>query len=366
MNFTPNISINILHNNAEVLLWNDPHNLISFDAYYKTAYYLNTVLKPLLFIVAMPTGVLSCVIFKRQGLGDRMNLCLFVQVFIDLIFVCYSMVFSLAFWVRILEPIIGEELHVKMQYALSINYGLREASACISVLIAVERCVCVVFPLRANTLMSTRSMGFLLVAIVITMQLAFVTTPVKKYVYSVYDEATGGSRWVVAPSTAWQTSATLMLYDKVEDTLMMIVFPLVTFLLVSGATVITVVKLKAAISWREKISCSINTNVQSHQVALTKMLVIVSFVFIASKLPWVAFTLARIFWPDFLPSGSQSNIYKVSELMAHYFYYVHSSIDFFIYYARSSRFRSHLQALFTCSHKHTGVREMTKNTIINT
>ncbi|PVD27966.1 hypothetical protein C0Q70_10542 [Pomacea canaliculata] len=110
-----------------------------------------------------------------------------------------------------LEPKAGEELFVKtLYYAMGVNYGLREASTCISVLIAVDRCLCVVFPLRANTLMSTRTMGILLATIVIGMQLAFVTTPVKRYVFAVYDNTTGGTRWAVAPSAAWQKSEVLL------------------------------------------------------------------------------------------------------------------------------------------------------------
>ncbi|XP_025097650.1 uncharacterized protein LOC112565965 [Pomacea canaliculata] len=251
--------------------------------------------------------MVSCLVFRRQGVRDRMNLCLFTLALVDMTYLIYSMAFSLTFWIRMLEPKAGEELFVKtLYYAMGVNYGLREASTCISVLIAVDRCLCVVFPLRANTLMSTRTMGILLATIVIGMQLAFVTTPVKRYVFAVYDNTTGGTRWAVAPSAAWQKSEVLLVYDKGEDTLMLIVFPLVIFVLVSGSTATTVVTLRAAMSWREKTS-STSSDSQGQQVALTKMLVLVSCVFIVSKVPWVVITLVRIFYPDFSPTGKFIN-----------------------------------------------------------
>lgn len=340
-----------LQTGADFLPWNSPGNLISHETYLTTTFYLDAVVKPIVFVIGVPTNLLNCLVFKQQGLRDRMNLCLFALVFVDMTYLAYSMLFTTAFCIRKLEPAIGEELYTKMQYyGISINYGLRETSAGISVLIAVERCVCVVFPLLANTLISTRTMSILLATIVIGMQLAFVTTPVKKRVFPVYDNTTGETRWAVAPSAAWQENQALMLYDKMEDTFMMIVFPLFTFILVSGATAITVIKLRAAILWRKKIRFS-GSDAQDHQVALTKMLVLVSCVFIASKAPWVAITVTRIFYPDFSPSGSQSNLYRVLEVVAHYCLYIHSAVNFFIYYSRSSRFKSNLRAVGGCWHK---------------
>ncbi|KAK7469674.1 hypothetical protein BaRGS_00036303, partial [Batillaria attramentaria] len=52
-----------------------------------------------------------------------------------------------------------------------IMWGMRAASGCITMVIACERCVCVVFPLRANSIMRTRTMGALLAAIVIVFTL---------------------------------------------------------------------------------------------------------------------------------------------------------------------------------------------------
>ncbi|XP_025097644.1 thyrotropin-releasing hormone receptor-like [Pomacea canaliculata] len=333
----------------EFLPWNNPSNIISYDAYYKMAYYFNNILKPLVLVIAIPTSIISGLVFKSQGLKERMNLCLLVLTLVDMTFVCYSMVFTMTFWIRILMPVLGEEVYTKAQYyAMNVNYGLRETSACISGLIAVERCVCVVLPFHAHFLMSTRTMGILLVAMVITMQLAFITTPLKRYVFAVYDNTTDTLRWTVAVSDAWHRSEGLMLYDKAEDTFMLILLPLVIFFVVSGSTVITVVKLRSALSWRDVVSSSKDS--VSQQVALTRILVLVSGVFIASKAPWVVITLVRFFYPDFSPTGTQSNIYRASDLIAHYCLYFHSSINFFIYYSRSSKFRLHLSRLCQCSH----------------
>ncbi|XP_025097648.1 uncharacterized protein LOC112565963 [Pomacea canaliculata] len=348
MNLSLTISGSDPKTKISYLPWNNPDNILSYQAYTDTVFHYNNILKPLVISVGVSTNIINCVVFTRQGLRDRMNLCLFVLALVDMTYLAYSLIFTLAFWIRLLEPILGEEVYQKTYYyATGANFGFRETSACISVLIAVERCVCVVFPLRANNLMSTRTMGILLVAIVIGMQLAFVTTPIKRYVLPTYDNITGETRWRMVPSAAWQNSEGLLRYDVIEDTIMMVIFPLATFILVSGATAITVVKLRAAMSWREKTS-STSSDAQVQQVALTKMLVLVSCIFIASKVPWIALTVARIFYPDFSPSGRQSNVFRVAELIAFYFPYVHSAVNFFIYISRSSRYKSELRAICNC------------------
>lgn len=334
---------------AEFLPWDNPDSLVTYDSYLKWLSYFNTVIKPTVYVLCMTTNIFNCLVFRSQGLRDRMNLCLFVLAIIDMTCLSYSMIYTVTMCIRIAKPELGEELYVKeLFYAMGVNYGWREASACINVVIAVERCVCVLFPLQANTIMSTRTMGILLVSIVIGMQLAFVTAPAKRYVFPVYDNTTGKTRWTVTSSEPWKNNQDLILYEKVEDTFMMIVFPFFTFTVVSGATIITVVKVRGAMVWRENAS-SVTSDAQGQHLALTKMLVVVSCLFVICRIPWVAITLARIFYPSFSSSGRQANLYLVLELVAHYFPYTHSSVTFFIYFSQSSRYRSHLRRLCSSS-----------------
>lgn len=337
------------------LPWNNPANIISYDVYLEMAFYFQTVMKPSVVSIGLVTNIINCLVFRRQGLGDRMNLCLYVLALVDTVYLAHTMMFTVAYWVRIQHPLLGDELYQKLRgYTMGVNYGFREASACISVVIAVERCVCVVFPLRANKLMSTRTMGILLVTIVIGMQLAFLTTPFKKYVFSVTNNVTGEISWTLGLSHAWQKNENLLLYDKVEDTIMLVMFPFLTFILVSCATAITVMRLRAAMSWREKMS-SFKGNNLCQQVALTKMLIASSIAFVICKIPMISISLVRIFNPEFSPFGSQSNVYKVAELMAHYFPYAHSAFTFFIYYSQSLKFKTVLASVCACHIKTNGL-----------
>ncbi|XP_025097633.1 uncharacterized protein LOC112565947 [Pomacea canaliculata] len=342
---------------ASYLPWTNPLNLISFDTYQKTLYYFNTVVKPVVVIVGVPTNIISCIVFKRQGLCDRMNLCLFVLALVDMTYLAYSMVFTIALWIKVVQPVVGEELYMKaLYYALGVSHGWREASALVGLVIAVERCICVVFPLQAGSLMRTRTMGLLLATAVTSMQVGFVTWPVKQHVFSVYDNTTGQIRWKTELASQWQSSSFLMSYTIFEDTVMLVLVPILNLILVTVATGITVIRLKAVSSWRKEVS-SFGSEAHVQQVALTKMLVLVSCVYIGSKLPWIVVMLASVLDPDFSDTGHNYNIYKVSQLMAQLFSYVNSAVTFFIYLAQSSRFKVELRVLFSCFLPSAGVSE---------
>ncbi|XP_025097638.1 uncharacterized protein LOC112565953 [Pomacea canaliculata] len=331
--------------------WSHPDNIVHYKAVAEIELFYHVVLKPAVLVLAVVTNIINCIVFRRQGLMDRMNLCLFVLSLVDMTYLVYSMTFSITYWIKLSDLEVGDFIYYSARcYGMGVSYGLRETSSCINTVIAVERCLCVLFPLRAKYLVSTTTMGILLVAIVITMQVAFVTNPIKNFIFQANDGDTNETWWNQTLSDSWQKNEFLRAYDKIEDTVMQIVLPVLNFLLVSGATAITVVSLRAAILWRQKTS-SANSEAYFQQVALTKMLVLVSCAFVTSKLPMISITITRIVHPSFAPSGCQYNLYKVFEMMSRYFPYLHSSCTFFIYYFSSLRFRTEVQRIWGCVYK---------------
>nr|KAG5688562.1 hypothetical protein BaRGS_002777 [Batillaria attramentaria] len=72
----------------------------------------NCVLSPILFLVGVPTNIISCLVFYKQGLRDRMNLCLFVLALVDTVYLvsvfvigihsssaCARRVFGVLMWI---------------------------------------------------------------------------------------------------------------------------------------------------------------------------------------------------------------------------------------------------------------------------
>ncbi|XP_025097952.1 uncharacterized protein LOC112566175 [Pomacea canaliculata] len=295
-------------------------------------------------MIGIPGNMVCCMVFHRQGLRDRMNLCLFSLAFVDLVYVTYALVWSstvLMAYYRLFE--FNEEKYMTcMRANLGITYGLRATSGLYSMVIAVERCVCVLFPLRASSLLRTRTMAALLLVLALFPQLGFSPLPIKYQVGQVVTPV--GVEWQLIPSQLWHQHKDYI--DAILYMFMSVTVPLLTFISVSLATFITVIKLRAAMSWREKATSTIDhSHVQ--QTGLTKMLVLTSCVYIITMVPFVSLIVAHLIIPEFSTNGRLVNIYLALYTLANGFPFINSAVVVFIYYNRSSRFRSEIRILFS-------------------
>ena len=83
-------------------------------------------------------------------------------------------------------------------------------------------------------------------------------------------------------------------------------------------------------------------------MALSKMLVIVSFIFILTASPIVVLSITRIIVNDFFINRRYNNIFLLSHAIYLELGMINSSgVNFFVYVLRSSRFRQEL-ATFAC------------------
>ena len=222
-----------------------------------------------------------------------------------------------------------------------IYRGFLYSSGCLTMVIAVERCVCVTMPLKAATLVKTRTIAVIIVGVVVSLQVMCLLYPLQYIMDSREDPNTGRITFFLT-STQFYFQHKL-LYDVLENTFLMIVLPFTTFTVVTIATAITVVQLKRAIAWRHGSSSSSSSDVR--EVALVKMLVVVSLIYIITAAPNLALGLTKLLVPEF----RHTNRYAIIFVATHFMYLVlaqaNSSVNFFVYLARSSRFRQELRRL---------------------
>nr|KAG5693116.1 hypothetical protein BaRGS_014066 [Batillaria attramentaria] len=299
----------------------------------------------MLFLIGVPTNILNCVVFARQGLWDRMNLLLFSRAMVDMVFVALFFIIGSYCLMGEIRP--GLEDWWKFfarKYFTGLYRGFLYISGCLTMIIAVERCLCVAMPLKAATLIKTRTVAALIVTIVLVIMAACCLYPLELEIGSTVNPDTGEVLYFLTMTQFFFDNRQLI--DVVENTFLMIVIPFFTFIVVSAATAVTVVKLKRAITWRE--TSGSDSTISKRQVALAKMLVVVSCVYILTAAPNLALGLSRLTVPGFLPSERFANIFLASHLLYLVLAMFNSSVYFFIYVTRSSRFRLELYRLFRC------------------
>lgn len=316
---------------------------LSPEAYRWTLSILNCVCKPLVACAGLPANCLCCLVFMRQGLRDRMNLCLFTRSLADLCYVITSLPLSFAAFVELADKTRGEELYFRLLMpSVGVMHTFRTLSGSVSLLVAVERCMCVVLPLRANSLVRTRTVALVLVVLFVSSLLGFSINFFQNRPVMFLNNVTGEVQWGLVPTSMWLSHKTL--FNAIADVFFMIVTPLATMMGVCVATLITVFRLRAAMLWRRQASSS-SIQRQEHQVALTSMLVLVSCVYIVCMIPMSILTVARLCVPEFSAAGRYSYMYLTITSIAFYVTYVDSSLNIFVYYSRSSRFRQEVKSL---------------------
>ena len=339
----PENTTGLSYDDTEVFIpWNNPHNIISVETFLSFEKVVTCGVNLVMFSIGVPTNLLNCLVFYRQGLRDRMNLCLFSLALVDMLYVTFFYLVSSYCLVGQLFPEAGEwwKFFVRKYFA-GLYAGFLFSSGCLTMVIAVERCVCVTLPLKAATLVKTRTIAVIIAGVVVSLQTMCLLYPLEISIGTRKDPNTGRITFFLTTTEFY--SQHKVLYDVVENTFLMIVIPFTTFTVVTIATAITVVQLKRAIAWRHGSSSSSSSDVR--EVALVKMLVVVSLIYIISSAPNVALGLTRLLVSDFLPSGNYANIYLASNLMSLLLAEVNSSVNFFVYLARSSRFRQELRGL---------------------
>ncbi|XP_025097632.1 uncharacterized protein LOC112565946 [Pomacea canaliculata] len=360
-----NISSTSASNESRVASpWNNVDDLITYETFQKFNLYVQCLIKPLVLLVGVPSNVVNCVVFWRQGLRDRMNLCLFCLSLTDLLYLILVFVQTvIGPFVEFVDILLGKEIYYKcVVYSGWVSQELRLLSGCISLVIGVERCVCVLLPLRAVSLISSRTMGLLLCSVYVITQLGFVTSLMSFQVIAVLDSKTSKVLyWTTAPTDALKNYRSL--FNIIQRVLLETVLPVSIFVVLSITTGITVARLKAAMLWREQTSSKGSDDNRGQQVALTRMLVLVSVVYIITALPYIAYTLVAVFVPEFNFGGKYQNSLFLVALISTVCSMINGSFNVFIYYRQSSRYRAVLQTL-CCSNSHDKQKSLNCDTTV--
>ena len=336
----------ILEQDEVFLPWKNPHNLITFETFALIEHVLLCYVNPVIFCVGVPTNVLNCVVFARQGLRDRMNLCLFCLSLVDLCYVTiYYCASGLYCFVELVRPdLVQWWKWTGHKHVLGLYRGFLLCSGCLTMIISVERCVCVLWPLRAASLMTARGLGLVILCVVDVVHLLCLVFPLKVDVQLVNDFVTNTSEYKLVPSVLYLDDP--VVFDVIEMTIVMNVIPLFNFVVVGLATIVTVVQLRRMMAWRSNTSTAKDSVMTRQQVALVKMLVTVSTLFILTFSPFVALSITSLAEPEFFLNRRYNNLFLATHAVQMQLGMMNSSINFFIYTCRSSKFREELKRLF--------------------
>ncbi|XP_076449914.1 uncharacterized protein LOC143286153 [Babylonia areolata] len=277
----------------EYLPWDNPDNIITLVTQVN-AYKAGGILIPWLGMLGVPLNILNCIVYKRLGLQERVNLLLFALSCADLVVTACVFALYVEYFYMLLVgrfTVSSTVVNVATNTGLTvIPFGSAFISGFISTLIACERCLCISHPFKAKRILRTKTTAvILIVSVVIILGIHYVIA-LKYRIGCEYIPSLKVSLTVFYPSEFYQENAKFV--DILNVTTFGLVLPPLFVLTTVIATVITVVKLKGAAQWRQSTA---TVPVESKEIALTKMLIAVSILFIVCSIPNLVVKIVPLF-----------------------------------------------------------------------
>lgn len=301
----------------------------------------SAVLIPLIYTFGGPANIINIIVFFKQGIKDRVNLCLFSLAVVDLLTTsfCFLVYMEQMFMFTSLDthgPIFAFFTNNKIMLFYSSLYG----SMFLSAIIALERCICVTFPLHAKTLLKTKNMAAIIIIGVPTVSFIRLVVMAKYEVVCFFDKRKD-VKYMGLYVTEYQERNKELL-DIVDVIVYGFVIAVGSPCIVLIATVVTSVVLWQTAAWRRQTS-SASSRTES---AVTKMLILLSAQFLMFTIPVVFLRIYPLFNTDFSPRGKHRLFFLAFSNISEVFGQMAMSFSFIVYYFASSRYRQTFHALF--------------------
>ena len=330
--------------NTEFLPWDNPDNIISAEVEDIARRVKDTVL-PVFFLIGGPANVINMAVYYKQGLKNRVNLCLFALSLADELVMIQAMF------------LFGEQIHVQfttkekfgplLRFMANNNlsgfYGFSWVSQILSAIVASERCLCVLSPLRFQTLLQTRTMAVIITAVYLVVVGFYFLVATRYRIACVFDPSSNTVQYTLVAGEFYQKHQRFIKYLDVF--IYGTGIPAVLIIVVTTATITTAMKIRQAATWRagsssaSGSSSSALSSISPQELALTKMLIGVSVLFIVCISPFAFFRLAWLFMPEIEVGRRKHNFYLIGLWTIETFSFVNSSFNIFVYYTMGSRYR---------------------------
>ncbi|XP_076456704.1 uncharacterized protein LOC143291002 [Babylonia areolata] len=343
----------------EVLPCNNPRNVVSPYVAEMVDLVVYVGMFPVLVTFGFITNVINMAVFARQGLSDRINLCLFrsgamtccsVSLAVsDIGFLLFLMCSKSYALISLLDPVEGnywQKRHPSLVLATSL--GCLAISNITTALIAVERCLCILSPLKAASFFKTRTLRVVIVVVAVYILTVLNTALGIKYqTVRVTNPLTNTSTFISRLSPTYLRYRTLI--DIMYSHVLLVTLPFISLVVVIVCTTAIIVRLQVTSAWRRQ-SVSNVTSLEKQELTVTRMLMTVCCVYVTCTTPTVTRALvvfSRV--PGFLITGHLCNIFKISIALSHLLEVINTSTNFLIYVKQSSRYRCTLRHMCRCA-----------------
>ena len=331
---------------GDFIPWDNPDNLVSQEVEQAVDLVVAVFFLPTLQLLSVPTNVVNMLVFWRHGVRERINLCLFCLSLADLIYIIHAFLHNVD---KLYQPFIGETgVGVVFQFFVDHHLLFLKAfsweSGFLSMLIACERCLCVYSPLRAQNSFKTRTTSFAIFVSTLVHHGFLYVGDTRMGTACAFDPETNSISKVIYPTEFYQQNQEVI--DTISGIVPCLLLPGCYVTVVSATTAMTLIKLRAMATWRKQTSSA--SAVSSREVALTRMLIGISVLYVICSMPTLAFGIVFLAVPEMSTKGRYYNAFNLMSSIFELCSYINACSNFFVYTFLGSNYKETLREIFCC------------------
>nr|KAG5714015.1 hypothetical protein BaRGS_020343 [Batillaria attramentaria] len=213
--------------------------------------------------------------------------------------------------------------------------GFLNVANVLTMVIAIDRCACVLNPLHVRRAIRTRWVAGGIVVLYILILILCSLECFRFTIVSTFDPATNTTRYKSERTQFYYQHRTFL--DVINNYVFNVITPTVSLVVVAAATTLTGLRLRTAQAWRQRVSLDLRQSPSGNLTSTT----------LGCRGPWVAMTITSKVVTGFSPRERYWDLFYVTNTLMHLLASINASVNFLVYVTRGTRFRATVRSLFT-------------------
>ncbi|BFZ06851.1 hypothetical protein BsWGS_09890 [Bradybaena similaris] len=259
----------------------------------------------------------------------------------DLLVVAACLTFDLLSIMQTLLPTSLVDYAAVQYYIVAWSVAMfSDLSSLTTVLVSLERCLCIIIPLHVHSIFSVKRTAIFLIGMYIMIALSYAVLFSTLTLQWTHDLNFNSSKLIVALS---EERTKIEMGHNISNAA---ILPSFCEMAVVFNTLVMVIGLKRSSNFQKKSSDhQRNTSTSSKYKKLAIVVCCISGIFIACNTPVVMFIYCKYFISGFTYTGVHGQLYVVGAYILFILYAVNASVNFFVYVSLNQRYRDKLREL---------------------
>ncbi|XP_067686842.1 allatostatin-A receptor-like [Haliotis asinina] len=337
------------HHAVSYIPWNNPDNVITAEQRDLGLTIIDCGLVPPVVLFGLIGNVITLMVFIRQGIKEKTNICLFALAVSDTMFLFTTYMEKASCLVTRMDEVIGKNwaalLHPQGHF-ISVYFG--RVTSLLTMVIGLERCIAVLKPLKAKTWLTAKRMRSCVISVYVI--IALLITPMFCVYKTRWEYDTSINRTRIYLETTQMFEENHRAFECYGDIALSIALRQIPCYMVALSTIAVICTIRRQKSWRSETRTG-KKDFSAQEKKLTKMLVAISCLYVFCLTPGNILMIVRHVITDIHVGRKKHNLAILLTAANVFTEIINSSCNFVIYMVMSQKFLATAKNMFGCDEK---------------